>query len=151
MTDETIERTDDPYTPRPIARWYMAAAIASVLFMLIGCIGYLMDVTSDPNSLPLDQRTLVLARPTWSVAAYAIAVWVGLVGAVMLVLRRKLAEPLLLVSLVAAVFTFLPYAVVPAVSENITPNEIAFAIGIVAITWTIFWFARHSRLRGWLR
>ena len=151
MSEETIERTDDPYTPRPIARWYMAAAIASALFMLIGCIGYLMDVTSDPESLPLDQRTLVLARPTWSVAAYAIAVWVGLAGAVMLVLRRKLAEPLLLVSLVAAVFTFLPYAVVPAVTENITPNEIAFAIGIVAITWTIFWFARHSRLRGWLR
>lgn len=156
MADETVEieaarAADDPYTPRPIARWYMAAAIASVVFMLIGCVGYLMDVTSDPNQLPLDQRTLVLARPTWSVAAYAIAVWVGLAGAVMLVLKRKLAEPLLLVSLVAAACTFLPYAIVPAVSENVSPNDIAFAIGIVAITWTIYWFARHSRQRGWLR
>ena len=142
---------DDRYAPQPMARWYMIAAIASVLFMLVGCIGYLIDVTSDPNSLPLDQRALVMARPMWSVAAYAVAVWVGLIGAVLLLMRRKLAEPLLLVSLVAAVFTFLPYAVVPRVRDIVSTNEIAFALIILAITWTIFWFARHSRQRGWLR
>ena len=142
---------DDRYAPQPMARWYMIAAIASVLFMLVGCAGYLIDVTSDPNSLPLDQRALVMARPMWSVAAYAVAVWVGLIGAVLLLMRRKLAEPLLLVSLIAAVFTFLPYAVVPRVRDIVSTNEIAFALVILAITWTIFWFARHSRQRGWLR
>ena len=60
------------------------------------------------------------------------------------------AEPLLLVSLVAAVFTFLPYAVVPGVRDNVSTNDIAFALVILAITWTVFWFARHSRQRGWL-
>ena len=61
------------------------------------------------------------------------------------------AEPLLLVSLIAAVFTFLPYVVVPGVRDNVSTNDIAFALLILAITWTIFWFARHSRQRGWLR
>jgi hypothetical protein len=69
---------------------------------------------------------------------------------VLLVMKRKLAEPLLLVSLVAAVFTFLPYAVVPGVRDNVSTNDIAFAVAILTITWTIFWFARHSRQRGWL-
>ena len=141
---------DDRYAPQPLARWYMAAAIASVLFMLIGCAGFVLDRMTDPNSLPLDQRSVVAARPMWSVLAYGVAVWVGLAGAVLLLMRRKLAEPLLLLSLIAALFTFLPYAAVPGVRDNVSTNDIAFALVILAITWTIFWFARHSRQRGWL-
>ncbi len=142
---------DEHYAPRPVAGWYMVAAIASVLFMLVGCAGYLLEVTADHQALPVDQRTMALARPTWMIAAYGIAVWVGLAGAIMLVLRRKLAQPLLLVSLVAAVVTFLPYAIVPAISANISTGDIVAAIVVLAITWTIFWFARHSQQRGWLR
>jgi len=142
---------ENAYSPRPVAGWYMVAAIASVLFMLVGCAGYLLTVTVDPDALPIDQRAMVLAQPAWMMAAYAIAVWVGLAGTVLLVLRRKLAQPLLLVSLVAAVVTFLPYAFVPAVRDIVTTNDIAAALVVVAITWTIFWFARHSQQRGWLR
>ena len=142
--------TDDRYTPRPMAGWYMPAAIAALLFMLVAVGGYLMDVTSDPSTLPLDQRVVVEARPAWAMAAYAIAVWVGLAGALMLLVKRKLAQPLLLVSLIAAIITF-PYAVVPGVRDNVTTNDIAVAVMILVITWTIFWFARHSAQRGWLR
>lgn len=141
---------DETTSPRPVAGWFKFAAIASILFMAIGCAGYVIDVTTDPQSLPLDQRNLVLARPVWQVAAYAIAVWVGLIGAVLLLLRKKVAEPLLLVSLVAAVFTFVPLATVPAIRDNVTTNDIAMAVIIILITGTIWSFARHSRQRGWL-
>lgn len=142
---------DDRFAPQPVAGWFKLAAIASVIFMAIGCAGYLASVLTDPSSLPVDQRNLMEARPIWMIAAYAIAVWVGLAGSVLLLMRRKLAEPLLLVSLVTAVLTFLPYAIVPAVSDLVTTNDIAVAVVVLAITWTIYWFARHSRQRGWLR
>lgn len=135
---------------QPVAGWFKIAAGASILFMAIGCAGYLIDVTTDPATLPLDQRALVLARPIWQVAAYAIAVWVGLLGSILLLMRKKTAEPLLLVSLVAACFTFLPLATVSAIRDNVTTNDIAVAIVIILITGTIWQFARHSRQRGWL-
>jgi hypothetical protein len=34
--------------------------------------------------------------------------------------------------------------------DLLSTDQIAMAIAIVAIVWTIFWFARHSRQRGWL-
>jgi hypothetical protein len=142
---------DERYAPQPIARWFWAAAIASLLFMLVGVAGFVLDVTTDPNSLPIDQQALVKSRPTWMVIAYAVATWTGLAGAVLLLLRRKLAEPVLLASLVAAAFTFLPYAIVPAMRDLISTNDIAAALIVLAIVWTIYWFARHSRMRGWLR
>jgi hypothetical protein len=142
---------DEQSASQPVAGWFKFAAAASILFMVIGCAGYLIDVTTDPATLPIDQRALVMARPVWQVAAYAIAVWVGLLGTVLLFVRKKSSEPLLLVSLVAACFTFLPLATVPAIRDNVTTNDIAVAIVIILITGTIWQFARHSRQRGWLR
>ena len=142
---------NEEYSARPLARWFWIAAGASLLFMAIGCAGYLMDVMRSPEDIPLDQRALYSARPTWQLAAYGTAVWVGLAGAAMLLMRRKLAEWLRLVSLIAAIFTFLPYAVVEDVRNNITTNDVVAAVIVIVITWTIYWFARHSRQRGWLR
>ena len=141
---------DDHYAPRPLAAWYMPAAIASLLFMALGCIMYLMHVFADPAQMPLDQRTAYEALPVWVTAAFAISVWGGAAGALMLVLRKKYAEILMLVSLVA-VLAWLAGMLTTDVRENMSANDLLMAIVIVVLTWTIFWFARHSRRREWLR
>lgn len=143
--------TDDRFSPAPVAGWYMPAAILSLLFMLLGCVTYVMHVTVDPASLPLDQRAVYEAEPLWVTAAYALAVWAGLLGTALLVIRRKLAQPLLLVSLAAVLAWLAGLVLVPALRETISANDLAVAIVVAAITWTIFWFARHSSQRGWLR
>ena len=142
---------DDPYTPRPVAGWFTPAAIASLLFMGLGCVMYLTHVLADPDSLPLDQRSAYLAEPAWVTAAYAVAVWVGLAGTVLLVMKRKLAEWLLLVSLVAVLVWLAGLIVVTPLRENMSANDLLVAIVVTALTWTIYWFARHSRQREWLR
>lgn len=142
---------DDTYGPRPLARWYWIAATASLLFMAMGCLSYVMHVMLDPATLPLDQRAMMEAVPTWMTAAFAIAVWVGLAGAVALVIRRKIAEPLLLVSLIAVLVQFSGYFVDPELRDAMPSDGLVIPIVIVLLTWTVFWFARHSRQRGWLR
>lgn len=87
----------------------------------------------------------------WVTAAQAIAVWVGAAGAAMLVMRRKLAEPLLTVSLIAVLVWLAGLLVVTDLRENMSANDLLVAIVVTALTWTIFWFARHSRQRDWLR
>ena len=136
---------------RPVPGWYWAAALASLLFMLVGCAGFVMDVMTDPNTLSPAQRALFIARPTWMKGAYTIAVWSGLAGAVLLLLRRRLAQAVLLVSLVATVLTFLPYAVVPGVRVAAATSDFVAAIVVIALVALIYAFARSSRRRGWLR
>ena len=81
---------DDLHSPTPVAGWFKYGAIASVVFMALGCASYIYHVTVDVAGLPLDQRAMMEAVPTWMNAAFAIAVWVGLAGSVMLLLRRKM-------------------------------------------------------------
>lgn len=141
---------EDDFTPRPIAGWFTPAAVASLLFMGMGCVVYLMYVLADPDSLTLDQRAAYLAQPSWVTAANAVGVWVGLAGTVLLVMRNRLAEFALGVALVAVLVWLVGLIVVTELRENMSANDLLVAIVVTAVTWTIFWFARHSRQRGWL-
>ena len=140
---------NDPTSSRPPA-WYMFAAIPALLFMALGCAVYLMHVLADPATMPLDQRAALEAEPAWVTAAYAIAVWAGLTGTLLLVMRRKLAEPILLVSLIAVLAWTAALLLVARLRETVSANDVAVAIAFAAITWTIFWFGRRSRQQGWL-
>ena len=142
---------EEEFAPRPVAGWYMPAAVASLLFMGLGCFMYLTHVFADPAEMPLDQRAAYEAQPLWVTAAYAVAVWVGLAGAVMLVLRKRFAEFLLMVSLGAVLVWLAGLLVVTGLRENMSANDLLVALVVTALTWTIFWFARRSRQRGWLR
>jgi hypothetical protein len=143
--------TDDPYTPRPVAGWFLPAAIAALLFMALGCIIYLMHVLADPAAMPLDQRAAYDAEPAWVTGAMAVAVWVGALGAALLVMRRRWAVVLLGVSLAAVLLWLAGLLLVSGLRENMSANDLIVAIVVVALTWTVFWFARHSSQRGWLR
>ena len=136
---------------RPIPRWFTAAAIAAVIWEIIGCAMYLMQVSVDPATLPVDQRALWDAAPTWMTAAYAVAVWIGLAGAIMLVMRRRLAEKLLRLSLVAVIVQFSALLLVPELRNLTTSDALFLPVIILAACTVIYQFARTARRSGWLR
>ena len=142
---------DDRFTPRPVAPWFIIGAVSSLIFMGLGCVSYLMHVLANPATLPLDQRAAFEAEPAWVTAAYAVAVWVGLAGSILLVMRRKLAEWLLLISLIAVLVWLAGLLLVGPLRDSMSANDLIVALVVAALTWTVFWFARHSRQRGWLR
>jgi hypothetical protein len=142
---------DERFTPRPVAGWYMAAAVISLLLMALGCVALAMHLTADQANLPLDQRALFEAEPKWVVAASAVGIIAGALGALLLVLRRRAAEPLLLLSLLALLVWAAGMFATPSFRDLMSTEHIVIVLVTLAIVWTIYWFARHSRQRGWLR
>ena len=134
-----------------VPAWFWMAAGLALLFEAFGCYMYLAQVTVDRTTLPLDQRAMWDATPPWMVAAYAIAVWVGLVGALLLMLRRKLAVPVLLVSLIAVILQFSGLFLVPQLRQTVPDTALALPIAIIVICYLIFLLARLANRRGWLR
>ena len=136
---------------RPVPSWFPIAAIAAVIWEMIGCVMYLMQVSVDRATLPVDQRAMWDAAPMWMMAAHAVAVWVGLVGAIFLLRRHRLAEPLLLISLVAIVVQFSALLLVPEL-RNLTTSDALFLRAMILVIGTVIWqFARTARRSGWLR
>jgi hypothetical protein len=142
---------DETATQQPVALWYMIAAIVSMLLMALPVVGAVIHLTTDPAALPLDERAQFKAEPLWMVAAFGLTGLAGTIGGLMLVLRRRAAEPLLLISLIGIACWFAGLFVNARLRDLLSADQIALALVVVAIVWTIYWFARHSRQRGWLR
>ena len=136
---------------QPVPAWFWIAAGLALLFEAFGSYMYIAQVSADRATLPLDQRAMWDATPMWMVAAYAIAVWVGLVGAGLLLLRRKLAVPVLLVSLLAVFVQFSGLFLVPQLRQTVPDTALAAPIAILVICYAIFQLARLAHKRGWLR
>ena len=134
-----------------IPRWFTIAAVGALLFEAAGCLLYLMDVMVDSASLPLDQRAMWAATPLWMTTARAIGVWIGLVGAIGLLLRRRWAEPLLLISFLAVLIMFSGLLIVPALRQT-TPSDAYFLpIVIAVLSGAVFRLSHLARVRRWLR
>ena len=142
---------DDRYAPQPLARWYVIAAVVSLVLMALPLVGAVIHLATDPATLPLDERAQYQAEPMWMVLAFGLSGLVGAIGGLMLILKRRSAEALLLVALIAIAVWFAGLFVNGALRDLLSTGQIAVAIVVVAIVWTIYWFARHSRQRGWLR
>lgn len=141
----------DNSAPTAVPPWFTLLSIAAVLWESFGCFMYVGQVTTDVASLPLDQRALWEATPNWSVAAYAIAVWVGLIGSLLMLIRRRLAVPLLLVSLLAVVVQFSALVLIPEISGSVSSDMLLFPVVIFVVCYGIFHLALLGRKKGWLR
>jgi hypothetical protein len=86
-----------------------------------------------------------------ALAASAVGFVAGAYGALLLILRRRAADRVTLISLIGMIVWLAGMLLTPRFRDLLSTEQIAALLIIVALTWTIFWFARHSRQRGWLR
>ena len=88
------------------ATWYWVVSVLALLWNLMGVLAYLGQafITEEMKAeYSPEQLALIEGRPAWVTAAFAIAVWGGLLGCIALLIRKRWARPLLLVSLLGVV------------------------------------------------
>ncbi len=137
--------------PPPIPGWFKVAAIAALLWEIFGCVMFVSQVTADPMSLPLDQRAMWGATPKWSIAAYGVAVGLGLIGAIFLVMRKRQAASLLLISLLAVVVQFSPLLLKRELREMVSSDALLFPFVILMVCYGIYQLAHTANKRRWTR
>lgn len=89
---------------------FWAICAVGLLFNLVGCMNYISQMSAEMvASMPDVYRTIVENRPVWATGAFAIAVFGGSLGCVLLLLRKSVAVYVLAVSLAGAVAAQLPF------------------------------------------
>lgn len=88
---------------------FIVVAVLLLLWNLMGVAAFFMQYTADLGELAKtdpDTARAFAQMPGWAWAVYAVAVIAGTLGALALLLKRKLAVPLFALSLVAVVIQF---------------------------------------------
>jgi uncharacterized protein with PQ loop repeat len=144
MTDQPISKP---------TRWFWILGIAALIWNLFGVMAYIMQVTLSDEALaqlPADQRMLYETIPAWATAAFATAVFAGVLGCIALLLRKTWATPLFVLSLVGVlVQMFHAFFLTDSMAVN-GPGSAAMPLLVIIIAAGLVWYSRLATARGWL-
>ena len=88
----------------PIHLWIIG--VISLLWNGFGCFNYYMTQSRNEGYLkdfPQEQLDFVWNSPAWVTGGWALAVWSGLLGSILLLLRKRISTPTFAISLICAV------------------------------------------------
>ncbi|HMG46103.1 MAG TPA: hypothetical protein VK614_01405 [Allosphingosinicella sp.] len=128
----------------PAPAWLRIVAALGLIWNLIGVYAYLQTVGVLGGG---DPSMSAGAMPPWVTGAFAIAVFGGALGCVVLLLLKRLATWLLLLSLLAVLAQDL-WAYVLRTGGTAENPVLPLLVNVIAIL--LVWLAYHADKKGWL-
>lgn len=145
MTEEAVAAAER----RPWHLWLVG--VLGTLWNSVGAWDYLLTQTRNESYMgqfTAEQLEFFYGFPTWVVASWAIAVWGGVLGAILLLFRKKIAAPVLLLSFIAMVITAIHNFVLSNGLEVMGGTGAAFSVAIFIFALFIWLYARAMSERG---
>ena len=133
--------------------WFRGAALLGLLWNAFGVYMYLKSVGmfGDPVA-GLDAAHADLARtiPAWLTGVFAVAVFAGLLGSLCMVAGKRLASPLLLISLLAVIVQSAWLILVSNARAVEGAMALVMPLLITCVAALLLWLASKGSMKGWL-
>jgi len=136
----------------PMSFWLIT--IVMLLWNVMGSINLLWQLTASADVLaafPKAHRAIIMDRPLWATIGFAIGVFGGVLGCLLLMLRKTLARGVFIVSLVGIVITMINTILVTSSVDGFGFVEI-FMMIIIPVLVAVFlvWYSSAIEKNGWL-
>ena len=125
--------------------------IVALIWNLMGVFAYLQQAymtEEDLMAMPVAEQALYQNIPAWVTGAYAIAVFGGALGCILLLLRKKLAGSLFLISLVGIVVQMSYNIFMSKAADVYGPGDMIMPAMVMLIGIFLFWYAKKKTATG---
>lgn len=139
-------------TKRPT--WFVVVAVLAVLWNLFGLWSFYYHFTATPEVVatwPEVQQRIAEVTPGWIFVPFAIATIGGTLGSLGLLLGRRWATPVLLLSLLAIIVQFGAYYLLTPTWALTGVGGAALPLCIAVVGLLLWLLAGKAAARGWLR
>ncbi len=117
-----------------------------IIWNAMSCMNFVMQFNPEILSkYPDEARKLVETRPAWSTMAFAVAVFGGLVGDILLILKRKLAFYVFIVAVLGIAITNIHTLQITSSPNILLGSGMSFLIGLFFI-----WYVTFCKNKSWL-
>ncbi len=125
-------------------------SVLALLWNMMGVKAYLDQAFKNESyraNFTTEQLAIMDATPSWATAAFAIAVFAGLIGCIALLFRKKLAAILFIISLVAVIIQFShTLSVSPIADQN--SFELSMTVMIPLVLILLIMYAKNLTKKG---
>ena len=97
-------------------------------------------------SMPDVYRAIVESRPAWGTAAFALAVFGGTLGCLLLLFRKSVAVYVFIFALAGAVAAQIPFL---GMAEFPIEAWIGWLSQVVVVAF-LLWYSRYTASKGWI-
>ena len=141
-------------TNKPTVSYWIIAVIA-LIWYIMGVMSYLRQVymTDDMMaSMTPEQQELLANTPAWSTGLFAVAVFAGLLGSFLLLMRKKLATPVFLISLIAVLIN-MGYSFFATNQSEVfgKMHGIVMPIIVIVIAVFLYMYSKKSGENSWMK
>ncbi len=142
----------DKLTVKP-PLWFWISSTLALVWNIMGVMAYL-EVAYMSNEtlaqLPEAERILYETQPAWVTAAFAIAVFGGALGCVLLLLQKKWAKPVLVISLIG-VLSQMSHSFFMSNSFDVYgPGGMVMPLMVIIVGFGLVFFAKLAIKRHWI-
>ena len=140
MNDETVGRV----------HWsFWAIGAVALIWSAAGVANFFAQMNPDVLAAYREsERAIVEGRPVWATGAFAIAVFGGALGSLLLLLRKSAAYYLFVASLIGVIVTMIHTL---SVGIDFGPGEIMGIILMpVAVAAILIWYSKWAERKSWI-
>jgi len=126
---------------------FWAIGALALIWNVLGCINFFSQMNADMvSAMPEPYRAIVESRPPWATGAFAVAVFGGVLGALLLLLRKSATYYVFIASLLGALG-----AQLPLLGMSGFPVQ-ALIGGLTQLVVTVFLigYTRRAEHRAWI-
>ena len=131
---------------------FWAISAVALLWNVMGSINFLVQMNPAAlASFPESHRAIIEGRPVWATAGFAIAVFGGALGGLLLLFRKSAAYYLFIASLLGAIATMIHTLGILRSVNSFGLFEIFLAILMpLVVPAFLIWYSKWAERRGWI-
>ena len=131
-------------------RWFWVASGLGLIWNLIGVVAFVGQMMMDLSALPAAERTFYESTPVWATIAFGVAVSAGVLGSIVLLLRRRLAISTFIVSFFGIVIQDVHSIFIGGGIEVFGVAGLVLPFLTLSIAAALIGHARYSATKGWI-
>jgi uncharacterized membrane protein len=131
---------------------FWAIGAIALIWNAMGVINFFMQMNAVAvAAMPETQRAIIESRPAWATAAFAIAVFGGAFGCLLLLLKKSAATNLFIASLLGMVLQTIPNLGLLSSSIKLSPVEMSIMVIMpLAVAVFLLWYSIHAKHKRWI-
>jgi len=140
------------YLRKPTGLFWIISSMALV-WNLMGVFNYLTQAFMTNEvlaSLPKDQQLLYEDVPAWVTAAFATAVFSGTLGALLLLLKKKIASTFFILSFIGIIIQMTYGLLISENTNGYGPLGLIMPLMIIVIGGYLIWYSKKAAEHRWL-